>query len=320
MQRLLDTRILKSNALKGLFFGIAVIAVMAMWTDSRQISEVITDFNWTYAPIIILLVLAGYAGRFLKWQLYVRTLAFDISYSDSARIFFSGLSMAITPGKLGEVLKSYLLWKTKRIDFYYSASTVIAERLTDMIALLFLSLFGVYMLPGGWFTLGAAAMTLALIISIFLYRPLAQLILDVWSKIPVLSKFACKLEQFYTSAVVLLRGSLLVKSIILSIVSWFMECLAFYFILQGYRLEVSLQESTMILSIALIAGAISMLPGGLGATEGIMAGLLISLGVDRIIAAAITLLTRFFTLWFAVAVGTAVLIISWRRFGLRRDE
>lgn len=65
------------------------------------------------------------------------------------------------------------------------------------------------------------------------------------------------------------------------------------------------------LSFSTVIGAISTLPGGLGAAEASIAGMLIlllSLGTGT--AAAATLLIRFATLWFGVGLGVLVWIVS----------
>lgn len=55
-----------------------------------------------------------------------------------------------------------------------------------------------------------------------------------------------------------------------------------------------------------------MLPGGLAAAEGSLAGLMLLLGVTHnpAVAAAATLLIRFATLWLGVAVGLIGLAIA----------
>lgn len=58
-----------------------------------------------------------------------------------------------------------------------------------------------------------------------------------------------------------------------------------------------------IYGIAVLAGALSFLPGGLGSTEAVMGVLLVAFGADGAAAVAITLLCRIATLWFAVALG-----------------
>jgi uncharacterized protein (TIRG00374 family) len=65
-------------------------------------------------------------------------------------------------------------------------------------------------------------------------------------------------------------------------------------------------------SASTMAGALAMLPGGLGITEAGMTGLLQALGgstMTKEVATAATILTRLATLWFAVAIGLIALAL-----------
>ncbi|HEU4792122.1 MAG TPA: lysylphosphatidylglycerol synthase domain-containing protein, partial [Nitrolancea sp.] len=119
-------------------------------------------------------------------------------------------------------------------------------------------------------------------------------------------------------------GNLLIATGI-GVVSWSGECLALGLILNGLGLPFSwslLATATFILATATIAGAISMLPGGLGAAEASITGLLLLLVSDpRMtpeLAAAATLLVQFATLWFGVLLGMGGLFTVERH--LRRVE
>ncbi|PYM59254.1 MAG: TIGR00374 family protein, partial [Candidatus Rokuibacteriota bacterium] len=101
----------------------------------------------------------------------------------------------------------------------------------------------------------------------------------------------------------LLAPGILVLTVALSVVSWFFECLAFYLVLQGFAVAVPLRVATVLYAFASLAGAVSMLPGGLGVAEASLTGLLATLGTPLPLAAAATLLIRAATLWLAVGLG-----------------
>jgi len=105
----------------------------------------------------------------------------------------------------------------------------------------------------------------------------------------------------------------LIITVFLSIFAWFFECLGFYLVLNGFGIEnvvyVSIFVATFIYGFATIAGAVTMLPGGLGATDASITGLLILLQIPRNISVASTLIIRVATLWFAVIVGIIAIII-----------
>jgi uncharacterized protein (TIRG00374 family) len=95
---------------------------------------------------------------------------------------------------------------------------------------------------------------------------------------------------------------------LLSLLAWGLEALAFYWILQAMGADVSLTLAIFIYAVAMLAGALSFMPGGLGSTEAVMVGLLVSSGVELPDAIAATVLLRLVTLWLAVGLGTVVLI------------
>jgi uncharacterized protein (TIRG00374 family) len=78
---------------------------------------------------------------------------------------------------------------------------------------------------------------------------------------------------------------------------------------------VSIVWASFAYSFATIVGAVSMLPGGLGVTEGSLSYLVISQGFAKEIAFASTFIVRVVTLWFAVFIGVISVIIYQKKFG-----
>jgi uncharacterized protein (TIRG00374 family) len=99
-----------------------------------------------------------------------------------------------------------------------------------------------------------------------------------------------------------------------SIISWFFECFGFYIVLINFNQNTSVLWSTFVYAVSSIAGAVSMLPGGLGITEGSLSLFLINGGMPKVTAVASTFIIRVMTLWFAVIVGMFVLFISRKEF------
>jgi uncharacterized protein (TIRG00374 family) len=139
------------------------------------------------------------------------------------------------------------------------------------------------------------------------YDPLAMRTLCLVTKLPVVCKHEEKMERLYLSSRRLTHGVPLSLGIVLSVISWFFECVCLYIALIGIGLPVPLMSAVFIYAFSTIAGIIAMLPGGLGATEAIMMALLAKTGVPFPDATAATLLTRLATLWFAVGIGMVVL-------------
>jgi uncharacterized membrane protein YbhN (UPF0104 family) len=211
----------------------------------------------------------------------------------SFTIFLAGLTGTITPAKLGEVLKSGLLRRSYGVPVARSAPIVLAERVTDALGIALLTV-----LVG----LGAAGSLPLVVVTLALGLTVALL-----ARTRLLDRFA-RLAQARAASAELLGLRLLVSMSLVAAASWFFECLSAWVCVKGLGLDVSLADTTVIFCISTLAGALSFVPGGLGVAEASMIGLFHRLGgVSKADAAAVTVLVRLATLWFAVVVGLVAL-------------
>jgi uncharacterized protein (TIRG00374 family) len=105
-----------------------------------------------------------------------------------------------------------------------------------------------------------------------------------------------------------------------SLVAWGFECLGYYIVLENFNINFGLLWAFFSYSFSTIVGAISMLPGGLGITEGSLTFLLVEKKVPTDIAVATTFIIRVVTLWFAVLVGLISLSLYQKRYGKIKIE
>ncbi|MBI5166931.1 MAG: flippase-like domain-containing protein [candidate division NC10 bacterium] len=304
---------IRNRLLLSLALGALVFLGLSLYANIQELMAALRSFRWGFFPWILSLALGNYLLRFLKWDYYLGGLSISISKEDSLAIFFSGLTMSVTPGKLGEVLKSFLLKARQGTPISLSAPIVVAERLTDFLAVIALASLGVYAFGYGARTL---AITLALVLLVVLIlgcRPVCLRLLRPLEALPFLGGFPNRLEVAYESIAELVRLRRLLAATAISVLAWFAECLGFYMVFLGFGFPSSWLQATFIYAFSTLVGALTMLPGGLGATEGSMTGLLLRLPVPRQQAVAATLLIRLATLWFAVLVGAGVLIFYQRR-------
>ena len=103
------------------------------------------------------------------------------------------------------------------------------------------------------------------------------------------------------------RPGMLLGGTVLSVVAWGAEALAFFWILNWMGAEVPIAFAVFVYAIAMLAGALSFMPGGLGGAEAVMTALLVWKGMPSADAIAATILIRLATLWFAVGIGAYAL-------------
>src|SRR5690348_8613312 len=140
----------RTKILFSLIFGLVVIAAISFYADLPRLLQAFRLFPWALLPAILGLTLLNYGLRFVKWDYYLHCLNLGVPRGTSLRIFVAGLSMAITPGKVGELLKSYLIKRYNGTPMSRTAPVIMAERLTDGLAMLFLALGGLALYGIGW--------------------------------------------------------------------------------------------------------------------------------------------------------------------------
>jgi len=315
---------LRGKLLISLLFGVVVYAGVSFFVDYQDVVRSLGDFNWALLPLILALTTMNYIFRFVKWEYYLRLIGVrGLAKRDSALIFFSGLGMVITPGKVGEWLKSYLLREVHGTPIARSAPILIAERLTDSIALLIIAAAGVFVFGNLWPVFVVVSVGVVLLVAVVGHRPTAMRLLDLGKRLPVVRRFVPQMEEFYEAAHVLLSPQAVIAMGALSTLSWFFEVLGFYFTLVGLGLDANgalLVQSAFILPIATLASAVLLTPGGLGVAEGALVTLTVALvDVSKSSAAVATFIIRFGTLWFGVIVGLIAFGILSRQLGERGD-
>lgn len=309
---------LLGRVILGVVAGVAVYVGFSIWANARAVGVALERFHWSMATAGLALAAGNYVVRWARWEYYLRRLGIRISGSDSVLVFLSGFALTVTPGKLGEAVKALLLRQSHGINAARTAPIVVAERITDLIALLILTLVGVFSFPIDRRFLGAGAVAVGMGLAVIGSETLAGRIFSLAERVPRAARFVPKLREFHGAATLLLKPGPLVVTTALSIGSWFLECLAFWVVVRGFPGAVlGVQAATFIYAAMTVAGALSFLPGGLGVTEAGMLAMLGSFGqgIDRGTAAAATFVTRACTLWFAVAIGLTALTVYSRRTG-----
>lgn len=308
---------LRQKIILSLVFAALVYFALTLYADAPKLAESFRHWNWHWLPITILAVLINYGVRFARWHYYLHVINIkNVPLRSSLLIFLSGFSLTMVPGKLGELLKSVLLKSHYNISISYSASIVAAERLTDVMGVTLLAALGVSIFPNGMPALVTAVILLVVIIGLLQSRPVAEKIIGAMERLPMIGKFAHIARNMYESAYLMLRLRPLMISFVLATLAWFGECFALFLILLGFGLPATgllLLQATFIYASASLFGAITFLPGGLGATEGTITTLTqLLVGTTSAIAAATTLLVRVCTLWLAIGLGSIALFVLGR--------
>jgi uncharacterized protein (TIRG00374 family) len=211
--------------------------------------------------------------------------------------------MTVTPGKMGELLKSYLLKESLGVPLVRSGPIVLAERFTDLLAVYLLTLLGGISFTYGGRVLWVGLLVLGLGLAPLISPRVFQGLLAFVQKFSFGRRLEAPLTEGFHALHDLMGFSLLFQATLLGLAAWFFECLAFQMVFIGLDWPIALFKATFIYAFATLAGALSMLPGGIGAAEGSMTSLLLLIEVPKALATTATIIIRICTVWFAVLLG-----------------
>lgn len=304
--------------LVAMLLGVGVYGAFVVYRGVGAIERSLEHFQPSAFVIACGLAFGNYVLRYFKWEFYLSRLEIrGVKKLDSFLTFLSGFVLTVTPGKVGEVFKSLILYETYGVPITKTAPIVVAERATDVVGIVLLILASASLgFSGGLVWAGVGAGLVLALLLVVGHRGLSLWLIGLVGRLPGrLGKIAPKLEAAYESLATMLKPQHLFVPSALSAAAWMLECLSLWVILGGFGESTSIALSTFFYTTSTLVGAIVPVPGGLGVTESALMGQMTTMGhVDANTATAAMILVRFATLWFAVVVGFAALSLMKRRF------
>lgn len=325
----------KRKIFGSLLLAIVVYAALLLIADTSNLAAELKSFQWELLPAIIGLTLFNYGLRFVKWHWYLGVVGVkNLRWLDSLLIFLAGFSMTLTPGKAGEFLKAFLVQQRVGTPAAKTSPIILAERMTDGLALLLLAAFGLLIFDSPTVRLVMLGVLVAATFVVLLVqrRAWAERVMQRMERFPKLAARMNHIQSFYASAYDLLQFKPLFIAILLGVISWAGECFALALILVGLGIPFSwtlVALSCFAMGFATLAGSLLLVPGGLGVAEASIGGLLVAFGkapwlpagtITASIAAVATLMIRFATLWFGFLLGLICLGITSRRFAKKESD
>jgi uncharacterized protein (TIRG00374 family) len=301
---------LRRNLALALGLGVAVYVVLAVMSGFQDLRAALEGFRLSLVPAILGLVSLSYVGRFVRWAYYLSVLKVSMPLRINAAVFVAGLSMTISPGKLGEVLKSVFIRQASGAPIARTAPAVVAERATDGTGMVAWGLLGALAFSFGPGVLVAFLAMTAFGIAVLRSKRLSVLAERILSRLPILNRLVPHLADFHGASNELLAARPLVIGTIISLCSWGLEILAVYLCAWGIGAQTPFLMVVFIFAVSSLAGALSMVPGGIGVAEAGLAGMFRTVaGLGAGAAVALTFLIRLATLWFAALIGVAGLLV-----------
>lgn len=278
----------------------AYAAALLVWGDSPKASLALL-WSWTGAQAAVLCLL-NYLLRGLRWRLWMAHYGRHFGWLQGLRLYLAGYAFTPTPGNVGEAARGLMLAR-QPLGAGQSLAVFGAERLADLLCLLLLCLPA-----AGWVlrhpAVQAAPALLAGLLAVAALTLLAVLGLFFKYRARIFLRLPWLREAWHCLALRPWRW------LGLTLTAWAAQGVAVWLICRGMGLQLELLTAAGFYAVAMVAGALSALPAGLGGTEAVLTGLLVAHGATPAAALAVTVLARLLTLWLAVAIGVLALLYS----------
>lgn len=291
---------------------IAAVYVAALYYVDRE-SNILSRLADMAAPLVVcsLLVLLSYLLRYLRWRSILRAQGFLLpQWGWGLLSYLAGFAFTASPGKVGELLRiRYFKWLN--VPPRTTLTTFIFERAIDLLIITLLAIGAAALVPLFGF--------LALIILLVL---LALVALACWPALESASRRAIdlvpgrplrRLGHFLVDGAgalgPLMRPRLLGIGAGWGVGAWGLTAIAFAWLCHASGIELPWPLAIGIYPLAMLVGALSFIPGGVGTTEASIVVMLNASGVDTGAALAIAIGIRLVSLWLAVLVGILAMVV-----------
>ena len=286
-----------------LFLGVVgtlYAAALLLWGGSASIS-LAPLWSWVGVQVATLCVL-NYALRGWRWRGWMAHYGRHFGRWQGLRLYLAGYAFTPTPGNVGEAVRGWMLVE-KPLSTAQGLAIFGAERLADLLCLLLLCVPAlVWMLQQGLLPSAPAWLGVALFGSIGLALVVTGVLVACRSRL--IARLSWLAEAW---ACLALRPAVW---LVLTLLAWAAQGLAVWLLCRAMGLDLPVLLAAGFYAVAMVAGALSVLPAGLGGTEAALTGLLVAYGANAAVALAITVLVRLLTLWLAVGLGVLSLVYS----------
>jgi uncharacterized protein (TIRG00374 family) len=295
----------------GLMVAFVLACAYGLRHDIALISFTSIARSWDLVLLAALCSLLNYALRIVRWQRYMARLGSPLPLVFTSLTYIAGFAFTVSPGKVGEMARARY-YSRLGIPVSDVAGAFCVERLMDLVAILALATLILTAAPRYHAALWCTAAVIAVVLVLLAALPWAAIAnrfansSDFSPRPPRrLIQLGAGIAKALNSARSLLQPSPLLLGFLLGLAAWGLEGLGLYVLGSMFPAahHVTPEVSVGIYAVAVLVGAISFLPGGLGSTEAVMTALLAAQGFPVGDALAVTIVCRVVTLWFAVCIG-----------------
>ena len=287
------------------------------------INEVIAALKMANAGLLLLAVgvqVVVFVLYTLRWQILNSLADIDMSFKKLLPMTLVGLAVNnITPSGRGggEPVRAYILSREGKYPMQDAFATVVADRTLDTFPFIILAIFTViastlYFKMAIWLLILMilAVIAIVAILIIIIYMSIIGLLRRFYKKNSeeLENKVHKMISDFQeTMRIVLSSRTVTYYALPLSFIIWILEILRVYIVFLAFGATINPIIIGEVFIIASLVGMVPLLPGGLGAVDGIMVVFYSVAGISASVSAAATVIERLISFWLATIIGMLIL-------------
>jgi glycosyltransferase 2 family protein len=241
--------------------GAALYLALALYFDWTPVRASIAALGALALAAGVLLASLNYLLRFARWRDLLRAMGQQVPVTENLCIYLGGLALTATPGKLGETIRSALLLRW-RVPLGASLAAFFIDRLTDLVGVLLLAaLSGAGYL---WWVLAAAAFGIGIAMRQAFGTRRAESLARWLDRHHRLASLVTLLRSGMRHYIAAWRMPRLLAYVALAVAAYGIQGVVFAAYVDRLWPDAEWLASMHIFATSTLAGAASMIPGGLG--------------------------------------------------------
>ena len=286
-----------------------VYVAFAFYTDIGKLSRTTLKIDYLTIPLIVAPMTMTILLLGFRFHRFLKAINIRISIKNSILIYIAGLSLAVTPGSSGQIIKSKIMEKHFGYAISKTSPIILVEKWNELCASLLILIISVAI---NLIFESILIIMIGIPIAVFLfsmmrYRTIFNSFKKIVLRLPRLRTFEESIENSQDSLKVLSSRKVVAEGIIITMPAMIFQAISVYFAFHALGIKIDFILSTQIFYVALISGILSFLPGGLVVTEGSMAALLLKYyNHDLAGLAGAVIFVRLVTLWYPTLLGIIV--------------
>jgi uncharacterized protein (TIRG00374 family) len=274
--------------------------------------ESITDLQkiLKFLPLMMMVAYGTFLLRYIRWYWLLSSANYPVPFFQGFSFYLSGFALTTSPGKLGELIRIRYFQRVN-VPPSIVISAFFYERIFDLLVVLALGLLAFFTFD--FFPFVATVVISIVVCVLFLSKkPHCLKIINCFLRrlgMRRVARIGRVLIKGVSGIHLWLRPKTVLISLGLGLLAWLLLSFCFVWLLNLLNINLDFMVAMSVYPIAMLVGAISMVPGGIGSTETAVVLQLSHYGIPMVVAGIAAIAIRITTIWFAMFCGVISVII-----------